>query len=138
MNLIWNFNFRFDNYIEIILKSLYKNFIDIFQIEEFWDTMFWNKSSCIIPINGYKVEKRWTNNKFKVTLDILAVKWRKKFKNCKNLKKPGLEKTRVFLKKPSGYGFFRVFSGFIGFYRVFSGFFKNPTRIYPTVNHFFV
>ena len=38
------------------------------------------------------------------------------------------EKTRVFLKKPTGsgfFGFFRVSSGFFGFFRVLLGFFKN-------------
>jgi hypothetical protein len=40
---------------------------------------------------------------------------------------PGLEKTRVFLKKPSPvgfFGFFWVLLGFIGFFWVLLGFFK--------------
>ena len=39
----------------------------------------------------------------------------------------GLEKTRVFLKKPNPvgfFGFFWAFSGFFGFFRVFLGFFR--------------
>ena len=38
---------------------------------------------------------------------------------------PGFEKTRVFLKKPTGSGFFRLFRVFFGFFRVLLGFFKN-------------
>ena len=37
----------------------------------------------------------------------------------------GFEKTRVFLKKPTGSGFFSGFLGFFGFFRVLLGFFKN-------------